>query len=326
MVVHVVYHEAEENISDAQIRSQIVALNRDFQNLQADLSDVDASFINGIGNPNINFVLVEEPELAIKRIATDVVVFGNKNISSTSSGGFDGWDSDLYFNIWVGNLLPGVKGWAVTDASSQTNVGVVIDYEYFGTEGTALPDYDLGRTLVHEVGHWLELQHLEGALGSCFTDDDILDTPIQNTAITSCSGTQEQCGNKIMTQNFMQIGEDACLLFFTSGQVAKMRETLLSDHSSLINNANEILALLNGLNQLTQLNYIEGKLMIKVNQPGLYDIQLINLEGQAVVNFEQQFIREDYSKEIKELNEGIYLVHIKSAENYVTQRIYVDKE
>ena len=40
--------------------------------------------------------------------------------------------------------------------------GVVCDYAYFGNMGTATSPYDLGRTLTHEIGHWLNLRHIWG--------------------------------------------------------------------------------------------------------------------------------------------------------------------
>jgi len=42
VVVHVVWRTAAENISDAQIRSQIAALNRDYGSSNADKSKVPA--------------------------------------------------------------------------------------------------------------------------------------------------------------------------------------------------------------------------------------------------------------------------------------------
>jgi hypothetical protein len=63
VVVHVVYRRDEENISDAQIWSQIEALNRDFRAKNPDLAMVPAPFQQHIGDARIEFALATKDPL-----------------------------------------------------------------------------------------------------------------------------------------------------------------------------------------------------------------------------------------------------------------------
>ena len=75
-----------------------------------------------------------------------------------SLGGSSAWDTKKYLNIWVCDIEDGILGWAQFPSGGDVNTdGVVINFEHFGTTGTAIYPYNLGRTTTHEVGHWLNL-------------------------------------------------------------------------------------------------------------------------------------------------------------------------
>jgi hypothetical protein len=105
--------------------------------------------------------------------------------------------------------------------------GIVIRYDVFGTRGAVSPPWNKGRTLTHEVGHWLGLKHLWG--DTPCGDDGVDDTPRQKTGNrgnpvfprinTGCDNGTE--GDMFM--NFMDFSDDASLLMFTKGQSAIMR-------------------------------------------------------------------------------------------------------
>ena len=59
--------------------------------------------------------------------------------------------------------------------------GVVVGYRYFGTTGVVQSPYNKGRTTTHEVGHWLNLDHVWGSFGNC-GNDNVNDTPTQEEA------------------------------------------------------------------------------------------------------------------------------------------------
>ena len=103
--------------------------------------------------------------------------------------------------------------------------GIVLRYTAFGTMGTAASPYNLGRTAVHEMGHWLGLKHIWG--DRYCGDDGVADTPPQKGPTPGCpSGVMISCDNSSagsMYMNFMDITHDACTNLFTEGQRDKMR-------------------------------------------------------------------------------------------------------
>ena len=151
-------------------------------------------------------------------------------VMSSSSGGADPWDQDSYLNIWVCDLGSGLLGYASPPSSwPNPNDGVVIGYRYFGNTGTAQPPYHKGRTATHEIGHWLNLEHVWGAWGSC-GNDQVSDTPVQEMenyscpsfpSTSICSG-QSNTPNGDMFMNYMDYTNDACMNLFTEGQKSRM--------------------------------------------------------------------------------------------------------
>ncbi|HET9745525.1 MAG TPA: zinc-dependent metalloprotease, partial [Chitinophagaceae bacterium] len=79
--------------------------------------------------------------------------------------------------------------------------------------------------IVHEVGHWLNLQHLWGE-GYC-GDDKVDDTPKQSTYTPGCpSGSRVSCSNSLpgdMYMNYMDFTNDVCMNMFTIGQRKRAR-------------------------------------------------------------------------------------------------------
>ncbi|TXB63477.1 M43 family zinc metalloprotease [Phaeodactylibacter luteus] len=237
VVVHVVYNGSAENISAAQVQSQIDVLNEDFRRLNGDASSTPAIFQGVASDVEIEFCLAAtdpagNPTDGITRTPTSVTAFGtNDQVKSSSSGGKDAWPAGDYLNIWVCDISGGILGYAQFPGGPAATDGVVVDYQYFGTIGTATPPFNLGRTGTHEVGHYLNLRHIWGD-GNCNADDFVSDTPrAGNPNYTgspcnfpgpnSCNeGTGDQPD---MFQNYMDYSDDACMNLFTEGQKARMR-------------------------------------------------------------------------------------------------------
>lgn len=233
-VVHVVYRTTTENISDAQVQSQIDVLNADFKALNSDLSLTPSIFTGVIGNPEIEFCLAtQDPSgnatTGINRKSTTVTSWGtNDNVKKTAQGGVDPWNAANYLNIWVCNIGGGILGYAQFPGGPASTDGVVLDYRYTGTLGTATAPYHKGRTGTHEVGHWLNLRHIWGD-ATCGSDL-VSDTPVHNTSnggcpayphYSTCSGAPVE-----MTMNYMDYTYDACMYMFSQGQKTRMRAVL----------------------------------------------------------------------------------------------------
>lgn len=234
VVVHVVYNNATENISDAQILSQIDVLNDDFRRNNADAVFTAAGFLGVAADTEIEFCLASvdpsgNPTTGITRTSTTKTSFSTDDkVKQTSQGGIDAWDRDSYLNLWVCDLSGGLLGYAQFPGGAASTDGVVCDYQYFGTIGTATAPFDLGRTATHEVGHWLNLRHIWGDDGtSCAGSDLVADTPNQADETYGCpSTTRISCSNGPngdMYQNYMDYTDDACMNIFTSGQKTRMQ-------------------------------------------------------------------------------------------------------
>lgn len=244
VVVHVVYNTAEQNISDAQVLSQIAVLNQDFARTNSDASNTPIPFLPvASSGAKIQFCLAKR-DIAGK--ATDGIIRKPTTVTSWSSngavklsrlGGDDAWDNSQYLNIWVCNLTAGILGYATYPGYNPIADGIVIRYKAFGTIGVLLPGFHLGRTAVHEAAHWLNVYHIWGD-AQC-GDDKVADTPPQYYSnyncpafphVTNCSGNAP---NGDMFMNYMDYTPDNCMNIFTVGQMARMTATLATSRLSI---------------------------------------------------------------------------------------------
>ena len=224
VVVHVIYNNSTENISDAQIQSQMDVLNDDFRRLNSDAdntwsqaADTEIEFCMATVDPNGN------PTNGVTRTSTSVSSFStNDNMKFNSSGGKDAWPAGDYLNMWVCDISGSILGYAQFPGGDPATDGVVMDYQYFGTIGTATAPFDGGRTTTHEVGHWLNLRHIWGD-GGCSVDDFVSDTPTSDAANYGCATGHVSCGSTDMVQNYMDYSDDSCMNLFTQGQKTRMR-------------------------------------------------------------------------------------------------------
>jgi hypothetical protein len=231
VVVHVLFNAVEQNISDEQVRSQIIALNNDFRRLNADKINTPELFAAVAADTRINFCLAQvdpqgRPSKGIVHRYTTVDHFlGDDAMKFTAAGGDDAWDTKKYLNIWVCNLFGRSLGYATMPGEDPAKDGVVIKYDVFGTIGNLRFPFNLGRTATHEVGHWLGLKHIWG--DDYCGDDGIYDTPQQLSYNYNCPSFPHQTScspaSGEMFMNFMDLSNDACMNLFTVGQKQKMR-------------------------------------------------------------------------------------------------------
>ena len=242
VVIHVLYKTSSENISDEQVYSQMTSLNDDFRALNNDLSSLPSNFEPLVSDMQIEFCLAQvDPNgnstSGINRVSTNQNSFSyNNNMKFSSSGGVDAWDTDSYLNIWVCSLN-NLLGYAQFPGGDASTDGVVVANTAFGSTGIAQAPYDLGRTLTHEIGHWLNLRHIWG--DSNCGNDLVDDTPTHQEANYGCPNyPQESCNNGPdgdLFMNYMDYTNDACMYMFTTGQRTRMTSALLNSRSSLLN-------------------------------------------------------------------------------------------
>lgn len=247
VVVHVVMPNPND-VSDAQIFSQIDVLNEDYNALNVDLPSVPNEFHGLISNTMFEFYLASVgPDCnGITRTVSNVPCFTytSNDIKRNSTGGRDPIDTEHILNIWVGNLCGPILGYGTFPGEPLLTDGVAIDFTAFGRIGILDPDYNLGRTATHEVGHYFNLFHIWGddqdadPDEDCDGTDNVDDTPNQNQANFGCPTFPHiSCNNGPngdLFYDFMDYCDDDCLLMFTNGQSDRMIASLLNGRHGLI--------------------------------------------------------------------------------------------
>lgn len=240
LVFHIILTQAEiDQLGGTQaiyrrVQSQIKVLNEDYNNGNADLSNVPSAFQSVIGKADMYFGLAHTDPNGNGTIGVEIKVapdgftgfgVGDSKAKRSHSGGLDPWDNTKYLNVWVVNLQSPqgqngtVLGYGYSPAyasavSSRYDAGVVIMYGtlgsrldgfgwyFYGDQGSlSKGNVDRGRTLTHELGHYFNLFHTWGntavGAGNCNDDDGIGDTPRQEDAtFSTCpSGVVPNCTN-----------------------------------------------------------------------------------------------------------------------------------
>jgi hypothetical protein len=220
VVVNVLYKTNAQNISLAQIQSQIDVLNKDFNATNSDFNNVPSLFSGVKANVGISFVL----DVVYRKKTNKTSWTTNDAMKKTAQGGLNPTSPTTKLNLWVCNLSGGILGYAQFPGGSSSTDGVVIDDNAMGTTGTASAPFNLGRTGTHEVGHWMNLRHIWGD-ASCGSDL-VSDTPTHNTANYSCPSYPHYStcsGNPVeMTMNYMDYTNDSCMYMFSNGQKNRM--------------------------------------------------------------------------------------------------------
>ena len=242
VVVHIVF-TTPAKVTDAQVKSQIAVLNRDYRAKNTDVKNVPAVWTKLVGDARIQFALAtKDPKGAattgITRTTTKTPSFGTDDkVKSAKSGGADPWPTDKYLNIWVCPLGNGLLGYAQFPGGPAATDGVVIAHTAFGTSGTAAKPFNLGRTTTHEVGHWLNLIHIWGDRLDCTGTDDVSDTPIaQRPNYGKPKFPHISCNNGPngdMFVNYMDYVDDDTMVMFTTGQTARMQAALDGPRASI---------------------------------------------------------------------------------------------
>lgn len=342
VVVHVLYKNAAQNISDAQIMSQLAVLNADFRRLNADYSSiVPPAFQPFSADMELVFCLATKksdgsPTTGIERksVASNFNFPNNYYLSS----GLLAWDPTKYLNIWVGDMPSPYLGWAyLPDAAGYPQDGLAIGYKYFGTTGVAEYPYNGGRTATHEIGHYFGLLHPWGedgsACGTSDNDDGCMDTPAindphyggnvypdnSNTCIFSTDGA--------MFMNFMDYVTDEEMAFFTNDQKTIKTNTMAGPRASLLNsNACSFLSV-NDVERVNSINLFPNPTTqyISIASPltKINEVEIFNAEGRllkkALINNETDKI------DVRDFAAGVYYVRTYNDKAFVKSMKFIKK-
>ncbi len=344
VVVHVVWHEIEEDISDAQIESQINILNQDFKALNEETSTIPNEFMALVADIGIEFCLAKideqgNPTNGITRTFTPIRNIGNNPnlVKFADRGGADAWNTEKYINIWIAKRTDGFLGIATAPSEfSSEEDGLVIDYTVFGNIELAAQStpYHLGRTTTHEMGHFFGLQHLWGRKienSDCMDDDHIADTPTQRISYNNRCPTTPQfsCGSSDMYMNFMNYTNDACMGMFTLGQKAVMLATLFELRTSLIGQnlceekRTSVPSVAKEQGIRISPNPVRTSFQIIIEQP--INIQRIFVtNGMGQICFVQHFPMDNYF-DVSHLPSGIYSVFVQTSIDYWSSPLIIIK-
>lgn len=365
IVVHVVWSEDEENLADSTIMSQIAVLNEDYRRLNADASNIRPMFEDVVGDPMIEFDLVD-----IVRVQTtetfEVDLLGSlpDNVKVTADGGSDAYDVETHLNIWICHIQPitiagiplgqvlgyayppdGLPHWPDDiSAPSPELDGVVLDYRivgrYSGFEvdlGTG-PLEIKGRTATHEVGHYLGLRHawgdggdIFGTTDSCGEDDGVEDTPNTGSqANFDCDPTRNTCNDGMddmpdMIENYMDYAAESCMNSFTMGQIDIIRGVLESERCKLV-----------GACDLIAVQTVDKSHLLEAfPNPTAGTLQL-QLEGYELADFDVQLQNitgqtvnipaiNNQELDLSGLTNGIYLISLRKDDVHMVKKISVLK-
>ena len=213
------------NMPDQRIFDQMDILNEDFRAMAgtpgAGGTDIRIEFYLADTDPSGN------PTTGINRITS--------NSGFADSGDYwtaNSWDTTRYMNVYT-NQASGALGY-VPDlpqgVAGAANDRVVCLYTAVGRSAPIGPPYNQGRTMTHEVGHYLGLYHTfqSGcASGNCYTvGDRICDTNAETSPRFGCPTGQQSCGNLDPITNYMDYTDDTCMEQFTPEQANRMRCSL----------------------------------------------------------------------------------------------------
>lgn len=238
VVVHIIEHtNGDGQISDALVHSQIDVLNEDFRALAgtpgAPGYDVGIDFVLATTDPGGN------PTTGITRSVNDTWFADNGSYWNTLA-----WDTSKYMNVYTnqagGNLgyVPNLPQGGLAGSPSDR---VVVLWSAFGRNSSGGPPYDQGRTLTHEVGHYLGLEHtFNGGCAAatppnCYTSGDLVcDTNSEAASNFGCpGGGSTSCSSPDPIENYMDYSDDTCMDRFTDEQSHRIRCSLLNYRADL---------------------------------------------------------------------------------------------
>ena len=221
--------------------SQVQTLNEDFAATNGDLAEwvesqptIWPSIDNGESCISFCLATLDHPD-GFGLDEGDYAV----TLDQTTGDSDASWSG--YLNFFVRTLGGGTLGYSPLGGNGSGD-GVTCDPQYFGSVAcggnTISGSFDMGRTITHEVGHYLFLEHPWGG-GGCAGDDFVADTPATDGPQFGCPSGQNivNCTAPILWPSYMDYCDDACLFMFSEGQVARMETYVTDNLQNLLNSS-----------------------------------------------------------------------------------------
>ncbi len=374
VVVHVVWKDEAENLADSIIENQIQILNADYNRQNSDTAQLRSMFQSVAGTADIHFQLAEVVRVntsevfAVNLLGTNLLT----EVKHDAEGGSTGRNPEHYLNLWICKIQPIALGPIVlgqilgfafppadlinwpsgSNAPNPEEDGVVVDYRMVGSNnpntipipgGTGnLEVY--GRTLVHEIGHYLGLRHIWGDGGlfgpnDCAQSDGVDDTPFANAQSNfDCDQTRNTCDTlegfynanmPDLIENYMDYSSESCMNMFTKGQVNIMRNVLQGPRAGLIASSGAA-----DISTSAQLeiypNPASERVMVAFQLPENSDVmlQLTSMDGRLVQQQAYQTFTagpQNIVLETKMLAAGLYMVQLRMGDRLATSRLLITR-
>ncbi len=237
VVVHIIQNTSGDgNIPDSQVDASIDILNEDFLALAATPGapgyDTKIQFQLATTDPN------GDPTTGITRSTNNTWFNDGGNYWDSLA-----WDTNRYMNVYTneagGNLgyVPNLPQGGIAGSNADR---VVVLWSAFGRNASGGPPYDQGRTLTHEVGHYLGLEHtFNGGCAAasppnCYTSGDLIcDTNSESNPNYGCPSNPTSCSSPDPKTNYMDYTDDTCMNQFTDEQSHRMRCSLIHYRTQL---------------------------------------------------------------------------------------------
>ncbi len=197
------------NLSDATITKQIQVLNEGFAGAES----------TAAAKTGFKFVLQSTKRWSNNTWFTNVDDASTERAMKTSTR--VGGASTL--NLWSTNTS--YLGFATfpSDYAGDPKMDGVV-FNYASVPGGATTNFNLGKTVTHETGHWMGLWHtFQGGCAS--PGDEVADTPAQKSSSTGCPTGRDSCPAPGVDpiHNYMDYSYDSCYNQFTPGQNTRMQ-------------------------------------------------------------------------------------------------------
>lgn len=369
VVFHVVWNSSNpsENLHDSVLLEQIAVLNEDYSRTNADAANTRTEFLPIVGNADIQFALACRDTngnftSGIVRVETDSTFGGGflpdmasiGKIQRTAQGGSDAWRPSEYLNIWVGDINggaaspsllgvatppAGLANWPANSVPPELEDGAIIQYNAFGRNNPVATSITVinGRTVTHEVGHYLGVRHTAentfgGLFGSiCGDDDGLTDTPTCDQSAQGCDMSRNSCVDAIagttgdvpdMVENYMDYSDQDCQNSFTVGQTLIMQDIIQNHRSGLINSP----AFSNCTSSISEIELANAISIYPNPSNGIVNIKVEDADFTFTVynSLGQEVITQKINNNQFKLNKaGIYFIKINAHNNSYTERIIV---
>lgn len=327
-VVHVMYTDASNNITDFQVTELINNVNKGFsKNMLEKFTRTPDIFSDDWENTDIQFCLakLDENNNLTSGITHNPIDYPESPLAIPNVN-YVHWDPSEYFNIYITPVYaePGTNfilgGWASTpyDAITPDFSSVVVASQYINSF--------LAEILCHEIGHVFGLAHLD--------DDTCEDTPagieainpfdhpystvcdinLQNANTTDLITDGNHWGGvnpPNLIENFMGLSF-CCSFMFTSDQSAIMNASINSHFSNwielLCQNSNEITNLNQSEDYSIFPNPVNDVLNVSSKNQEGFNLQIFNSYSELVYSTEKSLIEVNIN--VKDFPKGVYFLKI----------------